>query len=132
MATKKIRPGQSGELGALRAKRLQIRLNDIELKQIEEQAKFKRKTTAKYIRDSLLYEDKKTSKVKAVLTSLATENYIKELNQLAKIGNNINQLAYRANKKEPMTSLLNELVEQVTEFKRWRAKQIKGDTKNDY
>lgn len=127
MATKKIRPGQSSELGELRTKRLQVRLNDDELKQIEEQAKLKRKTTAKYIRDSLLYEDNNKAKVKAVLTNLATENYIKELNQLAKIGNNINQLAYRANKKEPITSLLLEMIEQVTEFKKWRAKQIKGE-----
>lgn len=128
MATKKIRPGQSSELGELRTKRLQVRLNDDELKQIEEQAKLKRKTTAKYIRDSLLYEDNNNkAKVKAVLTNLATENYIKELNQLAKIGNNINQLAYRANKKEPITSLLLEMIEQVTEFKKWRAKQIKGE-----
>lgn len=127
MATKKKRPGQSSELGELRTKRLQVRLNEDELKQIEEQANLKRKTTAKYIRDSLLYEDNNKAKVKAVLTNLATENYIKELNQLSKIGNNINQLAYRANKKEPITSLLNELIDQVTEFKRWRAKQIKGN-----
>lgn len=126
MATKKNRPGQSGELGELRTKRIQVRLNDDELKQIEEQAKLKRKTTAKYIRDSLLYEDNNKAKVKAVLTNLATENYIKELNQLARIGNNINQLAYRANKKEPIASLLIELINEVTEFKRWRAKQIKG------
>ena len=127
MATKKIRPGQSSELGELRTKRLQIRLNDEELKQIEEQAKLKRKTTAKYIRDSLLYEDNNKTKAKAVLTNLATENYIKELNQLAKIGNNINQLAYRSNKKEPITSLLLEMIEQVTEFKKWRSKQNKGE-----
>ena len=124
MATKKNRPGQSGELGELRTKRIQVRLNDDELLKIEEQAKLKRKTTAKYIRDSLLYEDNNKAKVKAVLTNLATENYIKELNQLAKIGNNINQLAYRANKKEPIASLLIELINEVTEFKRWRAKQI--------
>lgn len=124
MATKKIRPGQSGETGDIRTKKIQIRLNDDELKQIEEQAKLKRKTTAKYIRDSLLYEENQKAKVKPVLTNLATENYVKELNQLAKIGNNINQLAYRANRQEPITSLLLEMIEQVTEFKKWRKNQI--------
>lgn len=128
MATQKKRPGQSSELGAIRNKKIHIRLNDDELKQIERQAKLKRKTTAKYIRDSLLYEENQKARVKPVLTNLATENYVKELNQLAKIGNNINQLAYRANRKEPVSSLLLELVEQVTEFKRWRKNQInKGE-----
>lgn len=126
MATQKKRPGQSSELGAIRNKKIQIRLDENELKQIEEQAKLKRKPTAKYIRDILLYEENQKAKVKPVLTNLASENYVKELNQLAKIGNNINQLVYRANRQEPITSLLNELVDQVTEFKRWRAKQIKG------
>lgn len=124
MATQKKRPGQSGETGNIRTKKIQIRLDENELKQIEEQAKLKRKTTAKYIRDSLLYEENHKAKVKPVLTNLASENYVKELNQLAKIGNNINQLAYRANRQEPVSSLLLELVEQVTEFKKWRKNQI--------
>ena len=101
-------------------------MNDKELNQIEEQAKLQRKTNSKYIRDALLYDYSYIEKVKPVLTSLATENYIKELNQLARIGNNLNQLAYRANRQEPASSLINELIEEVKSFKIWRARQIKG------
>lgn len=131
MAQKK-RPGQSSELGELRINRQELKLNDSELKQIEEQAKLNKKTKAKYIRDRLLYENNQITKSKPVLTNLATENYIKECNQLARIGNNLNQLAYRANKDEPVSSLLNELTEEIKAFKAWRASQIKGGFKNDY
>ncbi len=126
MAEQKKRPGQSSELGELRIRRQEIRFNDKELNQIEEQAKLQRKTNSKYIRDALLYDYSYIEKVKPVLTSLATENYIKELNQLARIGNNLNQLAYRANRQEPASSLINELIEEVKSFKIWRARQIKG------
>ena len=131
MTEQKKRPGQSTELGELRTKRQEIKLNDKELKQIEEQAKLNKKTKAKYIRDKLLYENNQIAKTKPVLTNLATENYIKECNQLARIGNNINQLAYRANRYEPVSSLLNELAEEIKAFKNWRARQIKGGFKND-
>ena len=108
-----------------RKKQLHIRLTDGEFQDLENQSKLKNVSLAKFCRDGLLYEKNKKAKVKPVLTNLSTENYIKELNQLSKIGNNINQLAYRANRKEPISSLLNELVEQVTEFKKWRKQQIK-------
>lgn len=130
MAHKK-RPGQSSELGKLRTNRQEIKLNNKELEQIEEQAKLNKKTKAKYIRDKLLYENYDIAKLKPVLTNLATENYVKECNQLSRIGNNINQLAYRANRNETILSILDELAEELKTFKAWRCRQINGGFKND-
>ena len=108
--TQKKRPGQSAELGKLRGKQLHIRLDEDEFNKLEEKAKLARSSTAKFCRDKLLYE--KSHKAKST-----TSNQIELLNQLNKIGVNLNQLAHRANKNESLNSLVNEFLENLQAFK---------------
>ena len=89
--TQKKRPGQSSELGKIRDRQLHIRLDEDEFNKLEEQAKLKRTSTAKYCRDILLYEKNQIAKTNNI-------EHIKLLNELHKIGVNLNQLAHRANK----------------------------------
>lgn len=91
MAQKKKRPGQSGELGSIRDRQLHIRVSDEELKQLEDKATSQRCSTAKYCRDKLLYEKCHKANIKQQ-TQL--------LNELNKIGVNLNQIAHRINRGE--------------------------------
>lgn len=108
--------GRSGELGKLRNKSLHIRVSDDELIKLEEQAKLKRSSTAKYCRDKLLYE--KSHKAKSTTT-----NQVELLNQLNKIGVNLNQIAHRANKNESLNSLVSEFLENLKSFKALKKSQ---------
>lgn len=116
--------GRSGELGKLRNKSLHIRVSDEELTQLEKQAVLSRTSTAKYCRDKLLYE----KSYKAKITAL---NQIELLNQLNKIGVNLNQLAHRANKNESLNSLINEFLENLKAFKTLKKTQHTKDLNND-
>lgn len=91
MNNKKKRPGQSGELGLIRDRQLHIRVNDEELKQLEDKSISQRCSTAKYCRDKLLYENTHKANIKQQ-TQL--------LNELNKIGVNLNQIAHRINRGE--------------------------------
>lgn len=116
--------GRSGELGKLRNKSLHIRVSDEELTQLEKQAVLSRTSTAKYCRDKLLYG--KSHKAKAT-----TLNQIELLNQLNKIGVNLNQLAHRANKNESLNSLINEFLENLKAFKTLKKQQHTKGLNND-
>lgn len=124
MAQQKKRPGQSAELGSLRNRQLHIRLNDEELEKIENLASEKRLSTAKYCRDKLLYD--KSHKAKTT-----TKEQIELLNQLNKIGVNLNQLAHRANKNESLNSLVNEFLENLKAFKTLKKQQHTRGLNND-
>ena len=112
MTQKKKRTGQSGELGKVRNKQLHIRLDEDELKQLEDKAKSKRTSTAKYCRDALLYEKVHKANIKEQ-TEL--------LNQLNKIGVNLNQIAHRINKGELF--IVQEFIELLQAFKTLRKQQ---------
>lgn len=122
--TQKKRPGQSAELGSLRNKQLHIRLDEDEFGKLEEQAKLSRTSTAKYCRDKLLYE--KSHKAKSTIS-----NQIELLNQLNKIGVNLNQLAYRANKNESLNSLVNEFLANLQAFKTLKKQQYARGLNDD-
>lgn len=122
--TQKKRPGQSSELGKLRGKQLHIRLDEDEFNKLEEQAKLVRSSTAKFCRDKLLYE--KSHKAKNT-----TSNQIELLNQLNKIGVNLNQLAYRANKNESLSSLVNEFLANLQAFKTLKKSQYTKGLNDD-
>lgn len=112
MTRKKKRTGQSGELGKVRNKQLHIRLDEDELKQLEDKAKSKRTSTAKYCRDALLYEKVHKANIKEQ-TEL--------LNQLNKIGVNLNQIAHRINKGELF--IVQEFLELLQSFNTLRKQQ---------
>ena len=112
MTQKKKRPGQSGELGSIRDRQLHIRVSSEELKQLEDKAKSKRTSTAKYCRDALLYEKVHKANIKEQ-TEL--------LNQLNKIGVNLNQIAHRINKGEIF--IVQEFLELLQSFKTLRKQQ---------
>ena len=114
--TQKKRPGQSSELGKLRGKQLHIRLDEDEFNKLETQAVLRRTSTAKFCRDKLLYE--KSHKAKST-----TSNQIELLNQLNKIGVNLNQIAHRANKNESLNSLVSEFLENLQAFKTLKKSQ---------
>lgn len=116
--------GRSGELGKLRNKSLHIRVSDEELTQLEKQAVLSRASTAKFCRDKLLYE--KFHKAKST-----TSNQIELLNQLNKIGVNLNQLAHRANKNESLNSLVNEFLENLQAFKTLKKSQYTRGLNDD-
>lgn len=116
--------GRSGELGKLRNKSLHIRVSDDELTQLEKQAVLSRTSTAKFCRDKLLYE--KSHKAKSTTT-----NQVELLNQLNKIGVNLNQLAHRANKNESLNSLVNEFLENLQAFKTLKKSQHTKELNND-
>lgn len=121
--TQKKRPGQSSELGKLRGKQLHIRLDEDEFNKLEEQAKLGRTSTAKFCRDKLLYE--KSHKAKST-----TINQIELLNQLNKIGVNLNQLAHRANKGETFSILVDEFIENLKAFKTLKKSQHTKELNN--
>jgi len=89
MSRNKLSTGRDGQLGKIRNHSLHIRLNEDELKALEEKASLSSNSVAKYCRDSLLYE----KKIKANVSQ-----YTELLNQLNKIGVNLNQIAHRINK----------------------------------
>ena len=108
--TQKKRPGQSSELGKIRDRQLHIRLDEDEFNKLEEQAKLKRTSTAKYCRDILLYEKNQIAKTNNI-------EHIKLLNELHKIGVNLNQLAHRANKGEVLGNLVQDFNDNFQAFK---------------
>lgn len=112
MSRPKKSTGRSGELGKLRDRSLHIRVNDEELKQLEEKAKFKRSSIAKYCRDALLYEKTHKANIKEQ-TEL--------LNQLNKIGVNLNQIAHRINSGEVF--IVKEFQEILQSFKTLKKQQ---------
>lgn len=112
MTRKKKRTGQSGELGKVRNKQLHIRLDEDEFKQLEDKAKLKRTSTAKYCRDALLYEKVHKANIKEQ-TEL--------LNQLNKIGVNLNQIAHRINSGELF--IVQEFQELLQSFKTLKKQQ---------
>ena len=122
MATQKKRQGQSSEFGDLRVRQLHIRLNDDEFNKIENLASQKRLSTAKFCRDKLLYEKKQ-------IATATTINQVELLNQLHKIGVNLNQLAHRANKNESLNNLISEFIEELQLFKTLKKSQHKRDLK---
>lgn len=112
MTQRKKRTGQSGELGKVRNKQLHIRLDEDEFKQLEDKAKSKRTSTAKYCRDALLYEKIHKANIKEQ-TEL--------LNQLNKIGVNLNQIAHRINSGELF--IVQEFQELLQSFKTLKKQQ---------
>lgn len=120
MAQKKKRPGQSGELGSIRDRQLHIRVSDEELKQLEDKATSQRTSTAKYCRDALLYEKVHKANIKEQ-TEL--------LNQLNKIGVNLNQIAHRINKGELF--IVEEFQDILKAFKALKKSQHTRELNND-
>jgi hypothetical protein len=121
--TQKKRTGQSKELGELRRNRQEIRLNDKELKQLEEQAKLKRTSIAKFCRDKLLYEKKQIAKTNNI-------EHVKLLNELHKIGVNLNQLAHRANRGEVLSNLVDDFIDNFKAFKALKKSQHTREVNN--
>lgn len=120
MTQKKKRPGQSGELGKVRNKQLHIRLDEDEFKQLEDKATSARSSTAKYCRDALLYGKLHKANIKEQ-TEL--------LNQLNKIGVNLNQIAHRINKGELF--IVEEFQEILKSFRTLKKSQHTKEFKND-
>lgn len=112
MSRQKKHTGRSGELGRLRDKSLHIRVSSEEMKQLEDKAKSKRTSTAKYCRDALLYEKVHKANIKEQ-TEL--------LNQLNKIGVNLNQIAHRINRGELF--IVQEFLELLQSFKTLKKQQ---------
>lgn len=114
MSRQKITTGRSGELGRLRDKSLHIRVSSEELKQLEDMATSQRASTAKYCRDALLYG-------KAHKANTKQEGQTQLLNQLNKIGVNLNQIAHRINKGELF--IVEEFQELLQSFKTLKKQQ---------
>ena len=112
MSRQKIRTGRSGELGKLRDRSLHIRVSSEEMKQLEDKATSQRTSTAKFCRDALLYKKVHKANIKQQ-TEL--------LNQLNKIGVNLNQIAHRINKGELF--IIEEFQEILTSFKTLKKQQ---------
>lgn len=119
----KKRPGQSSELGKIRDRQLHIRLDEDEFNKLEEQAKLKRTSTAKYCRDSLLYGNNQIAKTNNI-------EHVKLLNELHKIGVNLNQLAHRANKGEALANLVDEFIDNFKAFKALKKSQHTREVNN--
>lgn len=119
----KKRPGQSSELGKIRDRQLHIRLDEDEFHKLEEQAKLKRTSTAKYCRDSLLYGNNQIAKTNNI-------EHVKLLNELHKIGVNLNQLAHRANKGEALANLVDEFIDNFKAFKALKKSQHTREVNN--
>lgn len=115
MDNKKKRPGQSGELGLIRDRQLHIRVSDEELKKLEDKATSQRCSTAKYCRDKLLYENIHKANIKQQ-TQL--------LNELNKIGVNLNQIAHRINRGEVF--IVEEFQDILKAFKALKKHNIQG------
>ncbi|WP_313570388.1 plasmid mobilization protein [Comamonas terrigena] len=119
----KKRTGQSKELGKIRDKQLHIRLDEDEFTKLEEQAKLKRTSTAKFCRDSLLYANNQIAKTNNI-------EHIKLLNELHKIGVNLNQLAHRANKGEALANLVDDFIDNFKAFKSLKKSQHTREANN--
>ncbi|PZP58553.1 MAG: hypothetical protein DI604_33375 [Delftia acidovorans] len=120
----KKRPGQSSELGKIRGKQLHIRLDEDEFNKLEEQAKLKRTSVAKYCRDKLLYGNIQIAKTNNI-------EHVKLLNELHKIGVNLNQIAHRANKGEALSNLVDDFLDNFKAFKTLRKGQYTREANND-
>lgn len=121
--TKKKRPGQSSELGKIRDRQLHIRLDEDEFNKLEEQAKLKRTSTAKYCRDTLLYGNNQIAKTNNI-------DHVKLLNELHRIGVNLNQIAHRVNKGEVLGNLVDEFLDNFKAFKTLRKSQHTREANN--
>lgn len=119
----KKRTGQSKELGLIRDRQIHIRVDEDEFNKLEEQAKLKRTSIAKFCRDSLLYEKNHIAKTNNI-------EHIKLLNELHKIGVNLNQLAHRANRGEVLGNLVDEFLDNFKEFKDLKKGQHKREVNN--
>lgn len=119
---KKKRPGQSSELGKIRDRQLHIRLDEDEFNKLEEQAKLKRTSTAKYCRDTLLYGNSQIAKTNI--------DHVKLLNELHKIGVNLNQIAHRANKGEALSNLVDDFIDNFKAFKTLKKSQHTREVSN--
>ena len=121
--TQKKRRGQSSELGKIRDRQLHIRLDEDEFNKLEEQAKLRRTSTAKFCRDKLLYGNIQIAKTNNI-------EHVKLLNELHKIGVNLNQLAHRANKGETLSNLVDEFLANFKAFKSLKKGQHTREVKN--
>ncbi|WP_088164183.1 plasmid mobilization relaxosome protein MobC [Delftia sp. K82] len=121
--TQKKRTGQSKELGKIRDRQLHIRVDEDEFNKLEEQAKLKRTSTAKYCRDSLLYGNSQIAKTNNI-------EHVKLLNELHKIGVNLNQLAHRANKGEALANLVDDFLDNFKAFKSLKKGQYTREANN--
>ncbi|MDO9482338.1 MAG: plasmid mobilization relaxosome protein MobC [Hydrogenophaga sp.] len=121
--TQKKRTGQSKELGLIRDRQLHIRLDEDEFSKLEEQAKLKRTSVAKYCRDSLLYGNSQIAKTNNI-------EHVKLLNELHKIGVNLNQLAHRANKGEALANLVDDFIDNFKAFKALKKSQRTREVNN--
>lgn len=121
--TQKKRPGQSSELGKIRDRQLHIRLDEDEFSKLEEQAKLKRTSTAKFCRDSLLYGNSQIAKTNNI-------DHVKLLNELHKIGVNLNQLAHRANRGEVLGNLVDDFIDNFKAFKALKKSQYTREVNN--
>lgn len=119
----KKRTGQSKELGKIRNKQLHIRLDKDEFNNLEEQAKLKRTSVAKFCRDTLLYEKNHIAKTNNI-------EHIKLLNELHKIGVNLNQIAHRANKGEVLANLVDDFIDNFKAFKALKKSQHTREVNN--
>lgn len=119
----KKRTGQSKELGKIRNKQLHIRLDKDEFNKLEEQAKLKRTSVAKFCRDTLLYEKNHIAKTNNI-------EHIKLLNELHKIGVNLNQIAHRANKGEVLANLVDDFIDNFKAFKALKKSQHTREVNN--
>lgn len=119
----KKRTGQSKELGKIRGKQLHIRLDEDEFNKLEEQAKLKRTSVAKFCRDTLLYGNNQIAKTNNI-------EHIKLLNELHKIGVNLNQLAHRANRGEVLSNLVDDFIENFKAFKALKKSQHTREVNN--
>ncbi|WP_416820635.1 plasmid mobilization protein [Delftia tsuruhatensis] len=119
----KKRPGQSSELGKIRGKQLHIRLDEDEFNKLEEQAKLSRTSTAKFCRDKLLYGNIQIAKTNNI-------EHVKLLNELHKIGVNLNQLAHRANRGEVLGNLVDDFIDNFKAFKTLKKSQHTREVNN--
>lgn len=114
---KKIKPGRSNKLDTceyIRNKQIHIRASEDEYAEIEILAKQHRKSIAKFLRDKALskHQEKKYKNAEEMHLTVAL------LNQIQKLGSNVNQIAYRLNTKASSTNEIDEFREALQELKR--------------
>lgn len=113
----KIKPGRSDKTDTckyVRTKQIHIRASEEEFKEIEQQALKERKSIARYMRDKALNSNKSKTFIKNEDMFLT----VSMLNQIQKIGTNLNQIAYRLNSHSATKQDIENLKEVLQELRK--------------
>ncbi|WP_133858815.1 plasmid mobilization relaxosome protein MobC [Comamonas sp. JUb58] len=113
----KIKSGRSDRTDTcqyVRTKQIHIRASEEEFKEIEKKAIEQKKSIAKYLRDTALTKHQ----AKKYINNENMYLTVSMLNQIQKIGTNVNQIAYKLNSHSATKQDIQDLKEVLQELRR--------------